>query len=360
MKLDRGTSVPSKAIIDIGSAFAPGQVYVALSRLRSLDGLVLTSKINYESIRPDVVVLNYSENKTKQQNLLDLAKQESAKYIRNFILSSFDINSLVRTVNGHCNSYIKDEKRSEKQKHHDWAISLKSKLEELMPTCEKFQTQIIRITEKEYTINYLQERVVAARDYFKPQLVSIIEYIIDHKDLVKKEKKIKQYLKELTQLEVAFQEQLKQMYKAAALIEAQINGDSLTKKYHEQVNKELIIESKEIEVVVKSEKIKKIKPEKGSSKKDSFILYKEGISIKEIAALRSLTEQTIENHLASYVKTGEIKANELISEEKLNTIISLFKKLNTLAATPIKEKLPSNYSYSDIRFARAFYESMTE
>ena len=35
-----------RAIIDVGQAFAPGQVYVALSRLRSLDGLILRTRID--------------------------------------------------------------------------------------------------------------------------------------------------------------------------------------------------------------------------------------------------------------------------------------------------------------------------
>ncbi|MCK5538750.1 MAG: AAA family ATPase, partial [Bacteroidales bacterium] len=39
-----------RAIIDINDAFAQGQVYVALSRLTSLDGLILRTKINYESL----------------------------------------------------------------------------------------------------------------------------------------------------------------------------------------------------------------------------------------------------------------------------------------------------------------------
>src|SRR5690606_2552874 len=42
-----------RAIIDAGASFAAGQVYVALSRLRTLDGLVLHSRIPPHSIRTD-------------------------------------------------------------------------------------------------------------------------------------------------------------------------------------------------------------------------------------------------------------------------------------------------------------------
>ncbi len=39
-----------KAIIDAGAAFAPGQVYVALSRCTSLDGIVLQSRLQSSSL----------------------------------------------------------------------------------------------------------------------------------------------------------------------------------------------------------------------------------------------------------------------------------------------------------------------
>ncbi|MEI7596252.1 MAG: helix-turn-helix domain-containing protein [Bacteroidota bacterium] len=347
-----------RAIIDIGAAFAPGQVYVALSRLRSLDGLVLTSKINYESIRPDVIVLDYSANESKQTNLLELAKQESTKYIRNYILNSFDIDALTKFLAFHVDSYSKDEKRSIKQTHLEWAIKLKENLNEIKPTYDKFLTQIVKITEQDYTLDFILQRVIAARDYFKPQLINIISNIIDQKELVSKEKKTKQYLKELSRLEVSFQEQLKQMYKAAALIEANIKGTSLTRETQNKLSTEIEIPKSEKVQVEKISKEKKPKLEKGSTQKDSYKLYKEGISVKEIAALRGLTQQTIENHLATFIQSGELNPEELVSKEKLNKIIDTSKQLNTLAAIPIKEALPADYTYSDIRFARAYMEKL--
>ena len=51
-----------KAIIDARKSFAPGQVYVALSRCRSLDGLTLTSRITEEDIMVDPKVISYLKN----------------------------------------------------------------------------------------------------------------------------------------------------------------------------------------------------------------------------------------------------------------------------------------------------------
>src|SRR4029077_14336491 len=55
-----------KAIIDAGQAFAPGQVYVALSRLTSLQGLVLRSRIDPHCIHTDERVLEFVSNELPQ------------------------------------------------------------------------------------------------------------------------------------------------------------------------------------------------------------------------------------------------------------------------------------------------------
>src|SRR5215468_7205366 len=50
-----------RVMIDARSAFAHGQVYVALSRCRSFEGIVLSSRINPSSVKTDFVVKAYSD-----------------------------------------------------------------------------------------------------------------------------------------------------------------------------------------------------------------------------------------------------------------------------------------------------------
>lgn len=52
-------------IADIGESFSPGQVYVALSRCTSIEGLVLKAKINRSAIRTDPNVLKFTEIETR-------------------------------------------------------------------------------------------------------------------------------------------------------------------------------------------------------------------------------------------------------------------------------------------------------
>ena len=50
-----------RAVLDVNAAFAAGQVYVALSRLRSLEGLVLTAPLSASSVLTDTAVSHYMD-----------------------------------------------------------------------------------------------------------------------------------------------------------------------------------------------------------------------------------------------------------------------------------------------------------
>ncbi|MDR0575610.1 MAG: hypothetical protein LBG96_16585 [Tannerella sp.] len=54
----------------MGKSFAPGQVYVALSRCTSFDGVVLKSPVGYNAIKIDAHVLDHIKNNADQPELL--------------------------------------------------------------------------------------------------------------------------------------------------------------------------------------------------------------------------------------------------------------------------------------------------
>jgi hypothetical protein len=53
-----------KVIVDLGAAFTSGQVYVALSRCTSFNGLVLKTRIENTAIKTDPQVLQFAQNET--------------------------------------------------------------------------------------------------------------------------------------------------------------------------------------------------------------------------------------------------------------------------------------------------------
>lgn len=94
---------------------------------------------------------------------------------------------------------------------------------------------------------------------------------------------------------------------------------------------------------------------KPDTKQESLRLYKSGKSISQIAAERQLTAQTVEGHLAHYVFTGEIGIEELVSSAKIARIkpaLDDFEKGGSL--TLVKEKLPPDITYGEIRLVLAY------
>jgi nucleoside-triphosphatase THEP1 len=357
-----------KAILDIGDAFAPGQVYVALSRLKSLEGLVLTSQINF-GIKQDLKLTEFSKTKSQQENLNTLITKESLAYLEQYLLESFDFDRLYKQLRIHADSYVKDEKMSSKQKHHAWAQNLKSNLETVMPHADSFIRQIRQITDRKESgyLDLLNQRVYAARNYFTPILKSISNDIFQQIEDVKPLPKIKAYCEELLELENLVYEQLRIMSKASLLADVIISNkeyssSEIKSMMHDHHRAELL--NKAFTPGVKRTKEKKEKKtkepklkgeKKADTKSETFKLFKEGRSIEQIAETREMAVSTIEGHLVQYVAKGKVNAKDLVTEEKLRQITSVIKEFNTFQVGTLKEILNEDCSYREIKVAVASY-----
>lgn len=98
----------------------------------------------------------------------------------------------------------------------------------------------------------------------------------------------------------------------------------------------------------------KNKPPKVDTKEQTYLLYQEGKSIDEIAALRMLSRTTIEGHLAHYISLGKLPLSEFVSGEKARRIRAL---LPATSLTEVKEKLGDDISYGEIRMVMAAFNS---
>jgi hypothetical protein len=372
-----------KAILDINRAFAPGQVYVALSRLKSLEGLVLTSPIQFNAISQDKTLTDYSDNKPKTEEVRQIIDQETVFFFKAYTLKAYDFVWLYTSFKNHEASYHMAENKSNKQKHHHWAKTLVEKFEPLKTNSEKFSNQLMNIFDSRAG-DYLQTihtRHIAAKNYFYPVLKDLSKSILVQIELLKDEKQIKTYLEELLELEGLLFKHLQLLDKVSTVIENVLNNVEFTKQQLKSSNnqnerlqlvrqtmaitekaafeerKALKATKKPASGKVKKEKIVKdkiIKASKPSTKEASFALYKEGKSPFEIAKERGYALTTIEGHLAYYVSLGMIPVTQFLSKEKYDMIIECYQKMqgeNLL--NPIKQELGDGYSYSDIRFALA-------
>lgn len=103
-----------------------------------------------------------------------------------------------------------------------------------------------------------------------------------------------------------------------------------------------------------AKRIRRDRPEKETdTKQQTFELFRSGNSIIEIAEKRTLSQSTIENHLAFYIERGSLELEEVMDVSKVEPIQKAIQQLNTVALSPVKEELGEGYSYGEIRMVMA-------
>ena len=164
-----------KAVIDAGAAFAPGQVYVALSRCRSLDGMVLLSKINPNSIQNDRQIVEHERNKLPVEDL-ELQLNESRNLYRSFILMQlFDFKNAVGQIS-RLIAETTDVQSSFNEETLPYLADLLRQAQALQEVAWKFQNQLVGILDQ-YPVDeeHLQSRITAAVDFFNSRMNNLLE-----------------------------------------------------------------------------------------------------------------------------------------------------------------------------------------
>ncbi len=89
------------------------------------------------------------------------------------------------------------------------------------------------------------------------------------------------------------------------------------------------------------------------TKAASFELYKQGLTIAEIAEARKLSLMTIETHLSYYVSTGELPVDDFVTAEKQEIISEAIARHGSLGLKILKDNLPEYISYTEIKMVVA-------
>jgi hypothetical protein len=164
-----------KAIIDAGSAFAPGQVYVALSRCTKLEGIILHSKIMSSGLKSDTRIDAFSSNqKTTSAQMLELADAKK-DYQQNILLNLFDFtiidNAYIAIV-----KILSDNSSSFKHEAVKQFKNIDVEIKSLIDIAVKFKTQLSQlfVTNNEPNAElFLQNRITAAATYLKKVVENI-------------------------------------------------------------------------------------------------------------------------------------------------------------------------------------------
>jgi len=167
-----------KAIIDARASFAHGQVYVALSRCKTLEGLVLSSPIADFSVKNDTTVIQFSDDVERNQPGPAELEQSRKEYVKQLLGELFDFKPMSRQIQYLLKLWEEHQTQllgTLKANLQGMTIPLQT---ELINVAEKFENQIrqlIATTPNAEENEQLQERVKKAADYFSGKLLILVE-----------------------------------------------------------------------------------------------------------------------------------------------------------------------------------------
>lgn len=345
-----------RAIIDAGHSFAPGQVYVALSRCRSLDGIVIVSKITDSAIINDMRVDNYIAKQEADAELsimqLPQLKQD---YYRQLMIELFDFRNLQSTEDHLLRlmlEFFSGTNASLAQLHRQTAAELKEKVTDV---AMKWIYQIASCSNDQLNAPAFLERIKRSAEYFSINIKNVLKKAIElTPDVQSNNKQAMQRLKDTYS-------DLAHLYRFHRLLLDAIaeKGFSAT-TYLKEKQHSLVIaidgeqapsrKKKERAPKEKKPREKKPKEEKEKTYVTSYKLFTSGMSIPDIAAARSLTVSTIFSHLAKYVETGQIRLEDIVPQDHIDIIRKAIASAGAEGGfTAIKALCPDDVTYEEIR-----------
>lgn len=335
-----------KAIIDAGTSFAAGQVYVALSRLTGLEGLVLRSKISSFAIRTDHQVVNFMKQIAAKDELDDILQKSRQNYLGQILLHSFrwhglrdELEKLLEEVEG--------KKMEQKEEAVACLQGILSELKTQEQVANKFMTQLHGLLSKREEIDYdlICERSKAAVNWFLPAFEQkCLLALEEHLEAWKVKKRTKKYSTQLKSLLLDFKRKFEQLKHSLTIAEA------LTKSSNE-LGEELLTWTKpkdDIPAEAESDKEK-------DTKTISLEMFQDGMEIAEIAEKRNMVVGTVYGHLINFMGT-ELEATDLMSEKELEQIVTVIHKNPEASTLELKTMLGATIDYPAIRIAQKHVE----
>ena len=326
-----------KVIIDAGKSFAAGQVYVALSRCTTLEGIVLHSRIAQNVLYNDAKIDSFSQKHHHTAQLENLLTEAKFRFARQQLKKVFTFDKLIlRIIEWKDTLEAKD--MPEKEAAINLNIKIVAALHTIIDTASKFHKQLEQLlkafeTEANNMI-LIKERCTKAIDYFTFSIYGeIITPLNEHITLIAYKSKVKKYVQFLQEIELSCWNKIHQLYAAGFMNEPLYNGER-------KIYRQLI---KEVETSNTS-----AKKEKGGTYKDTLNLHKQGKTIEEISVLRSLSSGTIKSHIAKWILTGDVHLNEVMPKDKIKIFEAFIKRHGTPDYSAFRNEM-SDYDYNDLR-----------
>ncbi|HAU52223.1 MULTISPECIES: helix-turn-helix domain-containing protein [Sphingobacterium] len=338
-----------KAIIDAGTSFAAGQVYVALSRLTSLDGLVLKSIIPSYAIRTDYQVVEFAQRAQGQADVNEILEQCQRNYLGQILMHGFRWDGLLAETSELLKS-LEERNIDGKEQAVLFFQQLVKHLQNQEKVAHKFIVVLYDLLRDKNAIDYdvICERSTAAVNWFLPKMdVDLIEALTKHIEEYQIRKRTKKYIDELKALLLDYKRKREQLQHCLLI------ADTLSKR--EDFQTAMLDVAASVKTKEKDELAAQSADEEGPKKLDtkeiSLEMFKDGMSIADIAVKRGMVAGTIYGHLINFVGT-EVEATELIEQEKLDRILGVIRANPDKSSSELKMLLGVDIDYPDIKIGQ--------
>lgn len=355
-----------KAIIDVGQAFAPGQVYVALSRLRSLDGLILRTKIQPTVISSDPEASQFTKSTESQEPLDSLLSKGQQAYMLDILEKTFNFYEIVLGIQ----EFQKDADSSLAFEDEEMNTAIPQLLSLLATESEntlKFQRQLAYLAHHQQH-DHLTERLEKGSAYYQKFLLEALAALYKHMSEVERFSQTKQYLEKLEEIDVLIFRKLLEILRTNTLVACIINGEEIPKMEH--FSRELSNQTKDMRNAAKETakanpkftknktgKKKKgsgpnLKKVKGETYEITYELHDAGLTFLQIAEMRGLAESTIKTHLAKGIQEGRVDISQHFSEEYIDELKKLL-VIHDFDLSAIRQEYPGKYDFGSLKMVLA-------
>jgi len=338
-----------RAIIDASLSFAPGQVYVALSRCKTLEGMVLASQIPPQAIINDERVDSYIEHQEEAaQRSIEQLPTLKDEYYRYLLMDLFDFKDILYREEYLSRIIIEFFYHAYTNTAELHKRAVEDYKQQVIAVADKWLAKIQQMTIAELRQQNFLERVKRSAAYFEQALDSVLSKPLSLVPDVKSQNKLA--MKRLTENYA----DLRQAWLSRRYLLQQMSERSFTiADYLRQKQHSLLDAMDELTLTKKKKKEKKAKEPKPKKEKTwvtTYNLYLQGKTPELIARERGLTLGTIYGHLARYIPTGDISIDDLIPQDHQQAILRAIRMAGSDAnTTAIKTLCPPDVTYDEVR-----------
>ncbi|HEX4888015.1 MAG TPA: helix-turn-helix domain-containing protein [Luteibaculaceae bacterium] len=327
--------------IDASDAFAAGQVYVALSRCRTLQGISLSERLNLSTFRQRSA--DYMPEETQLDELETRYQRDKQEAFFHQVNRIFDLKELAKNLSHLAEQMTsldppftpQEDQIGQWQAHLNYLEHTAFKFVHALPDQSREQVQ---------GETFLIDRLSKARVFFVEQVYDrlyepLFNALQAHIHLKRKASKwhreMEAYLDELW-------DWINRLQRSDFGI---LDTHSL----------EMLRKKKQIDTQPKPKSAGAPKKAKGSSVNETLALHQAGHNLETIAQMRNLAKSTVEGHLVEAIKQQRLELDELMTAEEIKVIWNALQTIEGSGTQVVFEALDGQYSHGKIRMVMAYH-----